>query len=102
MKALCIIVLAAVVGFLGYQVAYPKIFDQTFFPKDPTQFTETKTKSPVEPETPKVAAELKKEEPKAEDPMAKPEPKAEPKSEPKTETPPAMVATGGVGEAAKK
>src|SRR5665213_2768978 len=68
MKALGIIVLAAVVGFLGYQVAYPKIFDQTFFPKDPTQFTETKTKSPVAPETPKVAAEVKKEEPKAEDP----------------------------------
>src|ERR1700739_4167754 len=101
MKALGIIVLAAVVGFLGYQVAYPKIFDASFFPKDPTQFTETKTKSPVAPETLKVA-EVKKEEPKAEEPMAKPEPAPEPKPEPKTETPAPIVATGGMGEATKK
>jgi hypothetical protein len=90
MKALGIVLLAAVIGFLGYQVAYPKIFDPTFFPKDPTQFTETKTKAPPVVETPKVA-EVKKEEPKSEEPMAKPEPKPEPKAE----TPaPAMAAAG--------
>ncbi len=98
MKALGIIILAAVVGFLGYQLAYPKIFDG-YFPKDRTQFTETTTKSPVV-ETPKVA-EVKKEEPQAE-PVAKPEPAPEPKPEPKPETPPAVVASADMGGSAKK
>ncbi len=97
MKALGILLLAVLVGALGYQVAYPKIFDPSFFPKDRTQFTETKTAQPPA----QVAAVTPKEEPKAE---PKPEPemaKPEPKPEPKPELP-AVAAAPGMGEATKK
>jgi hypothetical protein len=109
MKALGIIVVAVVIGFLGYQVAYPKFFGEGFFPKERTEFTETKTAQPEAPKVatkkaeepkpaPVVASTTPKEEPKPE--MApKPE---EPKPEPKPETPPAMATTGGLGEATKK
>lgn len=97
MKALGILLLAVLVGTLGYTVAYPKIFDPAFFPKDRTNFTETKT---AQPETPKVAAVTPKEEPKPE-PKPEPEMKPEPKPEPKPELP-TVAAAPGMGEATKK
>jgi len=102
MKAFGILLLALVVGGLGYQVAYPKFFGEGFFPKERTEFTETKTK---QPEQPKPAEAPKKEEAKPEVAMAetKPEPKPEPetKPEPKPEMP-TIAAAGGMGEAVKK
>ena len=95
MKALGLILLALIVGFVGYQFAYPKLDDWAQFPKyvekpavDPNYVA--KKEEPPKP---------KKEEPKvAETPMPEP-----PKPEPKPEEPkPAVAMTPDLGKEAKK
>jgi hypothetical protein len=54
MKTLSIVVLAAVFGFFGYEVAYPKIFDPTFFIPRDAEPSATTPSTPVE--IPEVAA----------------------------------------------
>ena len=62
MKGFGILIVAVVMGFLGYQVAYPRIFDPSFFPKDDSGAA-SKTAAAKPAVIPEVAA-LKQAQPK--------------------------------------